>query len=389
MSDAKYRVVFSGEVNPGAEVDKVKTALAARFNMNGAQVEKLFGGGKTIVKKNADLETCQKTQAAFQLAGALCTIEEEVAPIEIPLKTENQNAVEADSSSSEANHSPPERFPCSGCGRPFPADELIQIEGMRICGGCKPSFVQRIKEGAEISVSALSGQFGSVEKALNGQVDFSISAILKEAWRLVRGSKLIIVGGIVCMYVAIFGVSMLTGIAVAMLMPVMAGSSTSMIIGVGLQFVIQLLMMAIMYPFMAGLFMVGIRRSAGLPVSFSMIFGYFNRTLPLLILNVIMTILVIIGFFLLVLPGIYLTVSYILAMPLLVEKNLSPWQALETSRKAVGKKWFKVFGLFFLLWIIVVLSMIPLGLGLIWTAPLGFIAVGTLYRNMFGVEAAG
>jgi uncharacterized membrane protein len=68
-----------------------------------------------------------------------------------------------------------------------------------------------------------------------------------------------------------------------------------------------------------------------------------------------------------------------------VERGLSPWQALETSRKAISQHWFKVFGLFLLLGIIMGLSMIPVGIGLIWTIPLFIISMGVLYRTIFGV----
>ncbi len=66
----------------------------------------------------------------------------------------------------------------------------------------------------------------------------------------------------------------------------------------------------------------------------------------------------------------------------------SPWQALETSRKAVTKRWFSLFGLYVVLTLITVVAMIPLTLGLIWTVPLFFIATGIVYRNMFSCEEA-
>ncbi len=40
---------------------------------------------------------------------------------------------------------------CSMCGELFAEDELIEFEGSRICAGCKPGFVQQIKENSEIS----------------------------------------------------------------------------------------------------------------------------------------------------------------------------------------------------------------------------------------------
>lgn len=39
----------------------------------------------------------------------------------------------------------------------------------------------------------------------------------------------------------------------------------------------------------------------------------------------------------LVLPGIYLAVSYQLSLPLVADKGLGPWEAMETSRKIVSK----------------------------------------------------
>ncbi|WP_419533208.1 hypothetical protein [Endozoicomonas sp.] len=113
-------------------------------------------------------------------------------------------------------------------------------------------------------------------------------------------------------------------------------------------------------------------------------YDYFNTTLPLLGLYILMTILIVIGFLLLILPGIYLAIAYMLAIPLVVDKKMGIWEALETSRKAVTKRWFSIFGLTLLIMLINAIAMIPLGLGLIWTVPMSTIAFGILYRNIFG-----
>jgi len=98
-----------------------------------------------------------------------------------------------------------------------------------------------------------------------------------------------------------------------------------------------------------------------------------------------MMLLIYLGMILLLIPGIYLAVAYMLAIPLIVERGLSPWQAMEASRKAITQHWFKVFGLFLLLGLIVSISAIPLGIGLIWTIPLFVMVMGVLYRTIFGV----
>lgn len=149
----------------------------------------------------------------------------------------------------------------------------------------------------------------------------------------------------------------------------------------------QLVIMLVGMPLWLGLAMVGVKLSIGAPAPAGSVFGYFNRTLMLFGTILLMYILILIGFMLLIIPGIYLMIAYSQSMLLVADKGLSPWQALESSRKAVGHHWFGMFGVMFVLWFIVGLSMIPLGIGLIWTMPLVLIAMGVIYRNMFGVSS--
>ena len=108
--------------------------------------------------------------------------------------------------------------------------------------------------------------------------------------------------------------------------------------------------------------------------------------IPLLVVGVISMLCMTVGYILFILPGIYLAIAYMFALPLLVDKNLTPWQALESSRKAVTHTWFKTLGFVLVLGLIVGLSVIPLLVGLIWSVPLAIIAYGVLYRVIFGVE---
>ena len=107
-----------------------------------------------------------------------------------------------------------------------------------------------------------------------------------------------------------------------------------------------------------------------------------------MITAIISMLLIYLGMFLLIIPGLYLAIAYMLAIPLVVERGLTPWQALEASRKAITQHWFKVFGLFLLLGLITLISAIPLGIGLVWSIPLFVIAMGVLYRTIFGVLPA-
>lgn len=229
---------------------------------------------------------------------------------------------------------------------------------------------------------AQGNQVPSIDEALRRGYDFSIGDLISESWQRVKGTKGIIFGGFLIFYVVMLVASTVIGAIFGVLGFISETSITGIIIG---QFIVSILASALAYPFMAGVNMIGIRRAADQPISFNDVFSGLGLFVPLLITALLMTALIYIGTLLFVIPGIYLGVAYMLAIPLVIERGLSPWQALETSRKAINQHWFKVFGLFLALGVIMLIGMIPLGIGLIWTLPLFIISMGVLYRTIFGV----
>lgn len=224
---------------------------------------------------------------------------------------------------------------------------------------------------------------GSIEKAVSGDYEFSIGEVISEAWAKTSGAK----WTIHLAFLYFFMVMMAVLMAFIFLSTILMGEAQDPSGNVIMELVIQLGLNLIILPMMAGVTILGIKRSVDAPIKSGSIFGHFSKMIPLLLTMILMYIMIFIGFLLLVLPGIYLAVAYYMAIPLVVEKGMSPWQALETSRKAVTRRWFSVFAFFIIMGVIAFVSAIPLGLGLIWTMPLMIIAFGILYRNMFGVEA--
>ena len=102
----------------------------------------------------------------------------------------------------------------------------------------------------------------------------------------------------------------------------------------------------------------------------------------LLLLQYLLTIL---GFMLLVLPGIYLALAYSLAIPLKVKHDLGTWEALETSRTVLSKCWFQLLGLYFLMGLATVLGgVFTLGIGFVWLIPWFMLTLGVMYNKIFG-----
>lgn len=211
--------------------------------------------------------------------------------------------------------------------------------------------------------------------------NWEIGAVLSEAWALTSGFKATYWGA----FLLYIGVSILAAMAGGLLTAGVAFISPDL--SIALVVITQLIQLVITAPLMAGLFMLGVKRAAGLPVNAFMVFHYFPKTLTLFLAYLLMMLLISIGLVLLVIPGIYLAVAYALVLPLLVDKNLSIWQALETSRKGLTPCWFRFLGYGILGFIIAGISAIPLFIGLIWTLPWLYIALGIIYRDLFGVSS--
>ena len=223
----------------------------------------------------------------------------------------------------------------------------------------------------------------NIESAIAGDYDFAVGKVITEAWQKVSGLKGPFWAAAIIVSVVIF----LAGLALSAIANFL-GLLDSSGIGLLIPLLGQLAVMALIYPFMAGIVMLGVRRSIDLPISYNEIFAYFAYVAPLVVAAILMAILTILGFMLLVIPGIYLAVAYMFTVPLIVEKNLSAWEAMETSRKAITRHWFKFALVLITMVVILFISIIPMGIGLIWTYPMMIAVMGILYRNTFGIEQA-
>jgi len=85
----------------------------------------------------------------------------------------------------------------------------------------------------------------------------------------------------------------------------------------------------------------------------------------------------------LIIPGIYLMVAYSFVIQLVGDQGLSPWQAMEVSRKAVTHRWWSVLGLGLAVAILTGVSALGFLIPLIWTIPWLMMTTAVLYRRIF------
>jgi hypothetical protein len=139
-------------------------------------------------------------------------------------------------------------------------------------------------------------------------------------------------------------------------------------------------------PLLGGLFAYYLKRirgqSAELADAFS---GFTGKFLPLFLGGLVSSLLSSIGLLFCLVPGIYLAVAWLFLYPIVMDRNIGFWEAMEVSRKVLTKHWW---GMFLLLLVSLVFNMggaLLCGIGTFVTIPLGMLAVAYVYEDLFGV----
>jgi len=138
-------------------------------------------------------------------------------------------------------------------------------------------------------------------------------------------------------------------------------------------------------PLLGGLFFYYLKKIRGQPTELSDAFAGFTLCfLQLMLVSVVGGLLTTLGLCLCLIPGIYLGVTWSFALPLVIDKQLGFWEAMEASRKAVDQRWWSVA------WLLLVCALINLGggllccVGIFFTLPLTTLAVAYAYEDVFG-----
>lgn len=140
-------------------------------------------------------------------------------------------------------------------------------------------------------------------------------------------------------------------------------------------------------PLFAGIYLVVFKILKNQEIVFNDFFKGFHYFLPLLLSSLVTSVLTVIGFILLIIPGIYLLVAYIFANLIIIDLKIDFWQAMELSRKMVSKNWFSLAFLLLLLAILNAAGFICLIIGLLITVPITMCALAVAYQKIFGIES--
>lgn len=144
--------------------------------------------------------------------------------------------------------------------------------------------------------------------------------------------------------------------------------------------------LALTYVLWGGVDWLYLRLARGQRAEFADVFAGFSLAfVPLMLFSLVAQLLMAVGLLLLILPGIYLMVAWLMFGPLLIlDKRLDFWTAMELSRKVVHRHWWQVFGLLLVSLLVLLAGVLACGIGLFVTVPIATAATVYAYEDIFG-----
>jgi len=114
-------------------------------------------------------------------------------------------------------------------------------------------------------------------------------------------------------------------------------------------------------------------------------FKSFDKFVPLLILNLLMTLIIFLGFLVLIVPGIYFAISYIFAHFFVWYYNVDPADAIRLSRKTVSGNFGKILLLCLAMGGLNLLGALAFGVGILLTLPFTYCVLYAAFDDIIGI----
>jgi uncharacterized membrane protein len=138
---------------------------------------------------------------------------------------------------------------------------------------------------------------------------------------------------------------------------------------------------------LGGLYLLFLKRIRGQPATIGDAFAGFSLAfVQLMLAQIVVALLSCLGFLLCILPGIYLMIAWVFALPLVIDKKLDFWPAMELSRKVTSRHWWLMFGLFIVAGLINIIGLLACIVGVFVTLPIGLAALMYAYEDIFGTQ---
>lgn len=294
---------------------------------------------------------------------------------------------------------------CSQCGGSFPASEVIRYGTASVCAACKPIFMQKLKEGANVTGGGGSAT-GWVTEAQVRERDYEhdVGGYLSSAWALFKADAggLIVATVLVALAVLAANIvpylSIITGIVFTG--PLFGGlfgfyvkkvrsedaALGDAFSGFGPNFG-QLLLGKFIPNLLAGLVLIPVGVIAAILIV-TTLGGFHNAGSggssgpgPAFgAAMIIAIVLAVVG----VCVMVYFQVCWVFTLWLVKDKQMTFWPAMSLSRAVVRKHWWQTFWLGFVVGCLALLGMLLCLVGLLVTGPVCLGMWANAYERLFG-----
>ncbi len=227
---------------------------------------------------------------------------------------------------------------------------------------------------------------GSLEQSLSQGYRLDLKGVLQESWQQTRRTGF-------GLALAIAGVMAIWFLLSNHLLTPYVGPEGDVDMDIALM--LSLFITVVMSPMTSSLDMLGLQQSVGVRAHPNQVFDYFRHFLRLgslsllgsLITSLFGPLFELLGLpvMLAFIPSALIGMGLVFTVPLVLERGLSPVQAILVSLRLFARGWPSIVLLHGVMMALFFLALIPMGLGLIWVAPLYFNCKGILYRDLCGV----
>jgi hypothetical protein len=217
-----------------------------------------------------------------------------------------------------------------------------------------------------------------------GDYDLDIGACITAGWNVVKGHFWPCVGVTFLVMLTTSVINQVTGLFAR---PVIDGLIRHHRLSAGGIFILgstSIIGAPVYVVLIAGLYLYFLKLIRGQSPTVGDAFSGFGPSLgQLILLGLVKGVLVLIGLAFCIIPGVYLSVAWVFATPLVIDRRMGFWDALELSRKTVSRHWFVVLGFLIVNSLLMMAGLIACCVGFFVTLPIGTAALLCAYESVF------
>jgi hypothetical protein len=141
--------------------------------------------------------------------------------------------------------------------------------------------------------------------------------------------------------------------------------------------------------FTAGMYRYALKLLHHEPATISDLFAGFSEAPgPLIVAGIAIAFFTLAGFFLII-PGVYLAIAWTFTYPLILEKNLPVWPAMELSRRIITRNWWRMLIMMIAAALFSLMGLTLLLVGVILTLPISTCVLACAYDSLCNPKSDG